>query len=110
MLQPDQAAMLLDRLRGKPLYLLASLALATGMRRNELLAIRWCDVDLDAARLTIERALEQTAAHGIPYQGAEDEARAPDDIAAAACRGRATAALGQSAATTSRGRPWEGAG
>jgi integrase len=69
MLKPDQAAMLLDRLRGKPLYVLASLALATGMRRNELLAIRWCDVDLDAARLTIERALEQTAAHGIRIKG-----------------------------------------
>jgi integrase len=69
MLQPDQAAMLLDRLRGKPLYLLASLALATGARRNEMLALRWCDVDLDAARLTIERALEQTAAHGILIKG-----------------------------------------
>jgi integrase len=65
MLQPDQAAMLLDHLRGKPLYLLASFALATGARRNEMLALRWCDVDLDAARLTIERALEQTAAYGI---------------------------------------------
>jgi integrase len=40
MLQPDQAAMLLDRLRGKPLYLLASLALATGARRNEMLVDR----------------------------------------------------------------------
>jgi integrase len=69
MLQPDQAAMLLDRLRGKPAYLLASLALATGARRNEILALRWCDVDLDAARLTIERALEQTAAHGIRIKG-----------------------------------------
>jgi integrase len=65
MLQPDQAAMLLNRLRGKPLYLLASLALATGARRNEMLALRWRDVDLDAARLTIEQALEQTAAYGI---------------------------------------------
>src|SRR5262249_15990981 len=65
MLQPDQAAVLLERLRGNPLYLLASLALGTGMRRNEMLGLRWQDVDLDAGRLTIEQSLEQTATHGI---------------------------------------------
>src|SRR5262245_15176300 len=65
MLQPDQAAALLDRLRAQPLYLIASLALGTGMRRNEMLGVRWGDVDLDAGRLTVEQALEQTATHGI---------------------------------------------
>jgi integrase len=65
MLQPDQARELVERLRGHPLYMLASLALATGMRRNEMLALRWQDVDLDAGRLTIERSLEQTRTHGI---------------------------------------------
>src|SRR5215510_6223900 len=69
MLQPDQAAALLERLRGKPLYLLASLALGTGMRRNEMLGLRWQDVDLAAGRLTIERSLEQTTAHGIRVKG-----------------------------------------
>jgi integrase len=39
------------------------------MRRNEMLALRWCDVNLDAARLTIEQALEQTAAYGIRVKG-----------------------------------------
>jgi integrase len=65
MLQPDQAAALLNRLRGKPLYLLASLALGTGMRRNEMLGLAWRHIDLDAGRLTIEQSLEQTATHGI---------------------------------------------
>src|SRR5262249_34135087 len=64
-LQPDQARELLARLHGHPLYLLASLGLATGMRRNEMLALRWRDLDLDAGRLTVEQALEQTRAHGI---------------------------------------------
>jgi len=64
-LQPDRARELLDALRGKPLYLIASLALATGMRRNEMLALRWRDVDLDAGRLRVELSLEQTKAHGI---------------------------------------------
>jgi integrase len=69
MLQPDQAAALLERLQGNPLYLLVSLALGTGMRRNEMLGLRWQDVDLDAGRLTIEQALEQTAAYGIRVKG-----------------------------------------
>jgi integrase len=64
-LQPDEARELLARLNGHPLYMLAVLALHTGARRNELLALRWQDVDLDAGRLRIETALEQTRAHGI---------------------------------------------
>jgi len=68
-LQPERARDLLERLRGQPLYLLASLALATGLRRSEALALRWRDVDLDAGRLTVEQALEQTATHGIRTKG-----------------------------------------
>jgi integrase len=64
-LQPDRARELLDALGGHPLYMLAALALATGARRNELLALRWQDIDLDAGRLRIETALEQTRAHGV---------------------------------------------
>jgi integrase len=64
-LQPDQARELLERLRNHQLYLIASLALATGMRRNEMLALRWRDVDFDAGRLTVEQSLEQTRTHGI---------------------------------------------
>lgn len=69
MLQPAQAAELLERLRGHPLYLIASLALGTGMRRNEMLGLRWRDVELEAGRLTIEQSLEQTATHGIRTKG-----------------------------------------
>ena len=68
-LQPERARDLLERLRGQPLYLLASLALATGLRRSEALALRWRDVGLDAGRLTVEQALEQTATHGIRTKG-----------------------------------------
>jgi integrase len=58
-LQPVQAKRLLERLRGGPLYLIASIGLGTGMRRNEMLGLRWKDVDMDAGRATIEQALEQ---------------------------------------------------
>lgn len=44
---------------GHPLADLWAVALGTGMRRGELLALRRGDVDLEAARLTVEVALAQ---------------------------------------------------
>jgi integrase len=67
-LQPDRARELLEALRGHPFYLIAALALATGMRRNEILALRWQDVDFDAGRLRVELSLEETTAHGIRFK------------------------------------------
>src|SRR5262249_12103417 len=64
-LQPAEAKALLERLRGGPLYLVALIGLGTGARRGELLALRWKDLDLDGARMTIERSLEQTSEYGI---------------------------------------------
>jgi integrase len=67
-LQPDRARELLEVLRDHPLYLIAALALATGMRRNEILALRWQDVDLDTGRLRVELSLEETTTHGIRFK------------------------------------------
>ena len=50
------------------LYALVSTALGTGMRRGELLALRWQDVDLDRAVLRVERSLEQTKAGGLRFK------------------------------------------
>ena len=61
-LREDAIAGALDKLRGRAMYPIAALALATGMRRGELLALRWQDVDLDGGRLQVERSLEQTKA------------------------------------------------
>jgi integrase len=58
----------LEKLRGRSLYPIASVALATGMRRGELLALRWQDVDLDGATLKVERALEQTKRGGLIFK------------------------------------------
>src|SRR5262249_38180105 len=68
-LQPERARVLLERLHGQPLYLLASLLLATGLRRSEALALRWRDIDLDVGRLRVEQALEQTVTHGVRIKG-----------------------------------------
>jgi integrase len=58
----EQAQKILQCFRGRALYPIIALALATGMRRGELLALRWGDVDLDAGRIQVERSLEQTKA------------------------------------------------
>lgn len=59
---------LLEKLRGRPLYMPVATALATGMRRGEILALRWKDVDLsrnDRGQVRVEQSLEQTKAGGL---------------------------------------------
>ncbi len=53
---------LLRRLRDRSIYPVASLALATGMRRGELLALRWRDVDFDRGVIRVEQSIELTKA------------------------------------------------
>jgi integrase len=56
----DQVRTVLEGLRGRPLYPIVAVALGTGMRRGELLALRWGNVDLDAKVVRVRQALEQT--------------------------------------------------
>jgi integrase len=66
-LAPDQIKLVLDALRDRPLYPVAVIALATGMRRGEIVALRWGDIDLDASKVRVERSLEQTNA-GLAFK------------------------------------------
>ena len=52
-LSPDQARALLEATRGDRLEALYVLAVHTGMRQGELLALRWEEVDLDAGVLRV---------------------------------------------------------
>ena len=61
-LSADQIADVLAKLDGHSLYPIVALALATGMRRGELLGLQWGDVDLEAATLGVERSVEETSA------------------------------------------------
>ena len=49
----------LQAVRDTPYYELFYLALFTGMRRSELLALRWCDMDLLLCQLYVNRGLHQ---------------------------------------------------
>ncbi len=59
-LSEDQARALLVAVEGERLEALIVLTLATGMRRGELVALRWADVDLEATTLWVRRTLTCT--------------------------------------------------
>lgn len=50
------------------LHMAALVAVTTGLRRGELLALRWADVDLDAATVTVQRSLQKTKAAGLSFK------------------------------------------
>ena len=70
-LTAKQTKDMLEQLRGRPLYMPVATALATGMRRGEILALRWKDVDLtrnDRGQLRVEQSLEQTKKGGLRFK------------------------------------------
>lgn len=70
-LTQKQTKDLLEALRGQPLYMPVAMALATGMRRGEILALRWKDIDPsrnDRAQLRVEQSLEQTKKDKLQFK------------------------------------------
>jgi len=59
-LTAKQAAQLLDAIKAKRVYWPVLIALATGMRRGEILALRWKNIDLDRGVARIVESIEQT--------------------------------------------------
>lgn len=53
----DEVRCFLDSICDHRLQGALHLAATTGMRRGEVLGLRWCDLDLDEARLTVEQTL-----------------------------------------------------
>ncbi len=58
---PEQLRTFLDSVVGTRLEAAWHLAAMTGMRRGEVLGLRWADVDLDAARLTVRHTIISVA-------------------------------------------------
>jgi len=57
-----ESAALLEVAAGSRFRVHLLAAVLTGMRRGELLALRWEDVDLEGGKITVQRSLEQTRA------------------------------------------------
>jgi integrase len=56
----EQSAQLLDSVNHMHIYWPVLLALTTGMRRGEILALRWKNIELDRGTLRVMESLEQT--------------------------------------------------
>ena len=56
-LSPEECAKFREAAQGHRLEALFSLMMATGLRPGEVFALRWADLDLEAATLRVERAL-----------------------------------------------------
>ena len=59
---------LVAKIAGRSIYPKAIVALYTGVRRGELLALRWGNIDLDQKIMRVREALEQTKKHGIRFK------------------------------------------
>jgi integrase len=58
----EETALMIAVLRGKSMFIPALLAATCGLRRGEICALRWKNVDFDAGQLNIVESLEQTKA------------------------------------------------
>jgi integrase len=75
-LSAEQSTRLLDAVRHSHVYWPVLIALATGVRRGEVLAIRWRNLDLDRGAVRIVESLEQTKT-GLRFKSTKaDRARA----------------------------------
>jgi integrase len=61
-LDQDQLRTLVEGFKGSVLFPIVAVAAFTGARRNEILALRWSDLDIEKRTLRIERAVDQV--HG----------------------------------------------
>jgi integrase len=58
-LSKPEVAALLRSAEGTPLYLPVLVGVTTGMRRGEILGLRWSDIDFKRATLTVNQSLER---------------------------------------------------
>lgn len=67
-LSSQDASHLLELAKTTPHYTLLCVALGTGMRRGEILALRWSDFDLDTKAVFVRRSLEQTRGGSLRFK------------------------------------------
>jgi integrase len=66
-LDEDQVRMLLIAARGKRHEALYKLAITTGLRKGELLGLKWSDLDWDTYQLNVQRQIQRVPEKGLTY-------------------------------------------
>lgn len=64
----DDITTFLNSANNTPYFALFHTALFTGMRRSELLALRWCDIDLFLCQVYVSRSLHVLRGHNIIFK------------------------------------------
>ena len=64
---PTEASQFLEASQGHRLYALFAVGVALGLRRGELLALRWVDVDLDEGLVHVRQNVQRLPGAGIVY-------------------------------------------
>jgi integrase len=72
-LDEDELHKLLDGFKGSVLFPILAVAAFTGARRNEVLALRWSDLDTVEKTLRIERAIEKVKKQPLALNGPKRE-------------------------------------
>lgn len=72
---PEQANHFLSVAEKDKYYIAFVLAIYTGMRRGEILGLRWKDIDFDQAKISVQQTLYRPSNQGIIFQEPKTKAR-----------------------------------
>jgi integrase len=64
---PDEAAVFLQSAESDRLYALFAVGVGLGLRRGELLGLRWLDIDLDGRVLYVRQTAQRINGHGMVF-------------------------------------------
>lgn len=106
-LSPEQARALLAAASGDRLEALYVLALTTGMRRGELLALRWANIDFEAGALHVVGTMQRTADGLTMGSPKTEKSRRQVALSATAVQALRRHRAGQAAQRLVLGKAWE---
>jgi integrase len=64
----DRSAWLIQTVKGTRFYIPVVYGLCTGLRRGEILAQRWQDIDFETQSLLVSQSLERTRKGGLKFK------------------------------------------
>jgi len=68
-LDQDQATLIMEEVKGSKYYPLFFFGLYTGMRRSEILALRWADIDLMLMTASVNRSMHRLIDRSVVFRG-----------------------------------------